>query len=37
MTNNLDPTPVGWPTIISISIASFHVHLDSDSDHVTQY
>ena len=35
MTDNLDPTPVGLP--ISTSIASYHVHLDSDSDHAAQY
>ena len=37
MTDNLDPTPVGLPTTMSTSIASYHVHLDSDSDHAAQY
>ena len=35
MTDNLDPTPVGLP--MSTSIASYYVHLDSDSDHAAQY
>ena len=37
MTDNLDPTPVGLPTTMCTSIASYHVHLDSDSDHAAQY
>ena len=37
MTDNLDPTPVGLPTTMSTSIASYYVHLDSDSDHAAQY
>ena len=35
MTDNLDPTPVGLPTTMSTSIASYHVHIDSDSDHAS--
>ena len=37
MTDNLDPTPVGLPATMFTSIASYHVHLDSDSDHAAQY
>ena len=37
MTDNLDPIPVGLPTTMSTSNPSYHVHLDSDSDHAAQY
>ena len=35
--DNLDPTPVGLPTPMSTSIASYHVHLNFDSGHAAQY
>ena len=37
MTDTLDTTAVGLPTTMSTSIAIYHVHLDSDSDHATKY
>ena len=37
MTDNLDPTPVGLTTTMSTSIDNYHVHLESDSVHASQY
>ena len=35
--DNMDPTPVGLPTPMSTSIASYYVHLNFDSGHAAQY